>query len=67
MAGKSRVVYYSIEETLRDVLEGQSDESKLEVSDSSDVESDHLSDPSDHGDAESAPTLPNAENARRSF
>ena len=64
MAGKGRVVYYSTEETLRAVLEGQSDESELEVSDSSDVESDHLSDPSDHSDTESAPTLPNDENAR---
>ena len=58
MAGKGRVVYYSTEETLRAVLEGQSDESELEVSDSSDVESDHLSDPSDHSYTESAPTLP---------
>ena len=56
--------YYSTEETLRAVLEGQSDESELEVSDSSDVESDHLSDPSDHSDTESAPTLANDENAR---
>ncbi|PFX12704.1 PiggyBac transposable element-derived protein 1 [Stylophora pistillata] len=64
MAGKGRVVYYSTEETLRAVLEGQSDESELEVSDSSDVESDHLSHPSDHSDTESAPTLPNDENAR---
>ena len=64
MAGKGRVVHYSTEETLRAVLEGQSDESELEVSDTSDVESDHLSDPSDHSDTESAPTLPNDENAR---
>ena len=64
MAGKGRVVYYNTEETLRAVLEGQSDESELEVSDSSDVESDHLSDPSDHSDTDSASTLANDENAR---
>ena len=43
MAAKGRIVYYNTEETLRAVLEGQSDESELEVSDSSDTESDHLS------------------------
>ena len=66
MAGKGTMVYYTTEETLRAVLEGQSDESELEVSDSSDEESDHLSMPSDDKDTESAPTLPiaNNQNAR---
>ena len=32
--------------TIQKKLEGQSDESELEVSDSSDTESDHLSEPS---------------------
>ena len=54
MAAKGRIVYYNTEETLCAVLEGQSDESELEVSDSSDTESDHLSEPSDHSDTESA-------------
>ena len=39
MAAKGRIVYYNTEQTLRAVLEGQSDESELEVSDSSDTES----------------------------
>lgn len=52
-------MYFSTEETPRAVLERQSDESELEASDSSDAESDHLSEPSDHSDTESAPTLPN--------
>lgn len=63
MAAKGRIVYYNTEETLRAVLEGQSDESELEVSDSSDTESDHLSEPSDHSDTESAPTVPHDRNA----
>ena len=57
-------MYYTKEETLRAVLEGQSDESELEVSDSSDEESDHLSMPSDDSDTESAPTLPIANNQK---
>ena len=66
MAGKGTMVYYTTEETLRAVPEGQSDETELEVSDSSDEESDHLSMPSDDSDTESAPTLPiaNNQNAR---
>ena len=43
MAAKVRIIYYNTEETFRAVLEGQSDESELEVSDSSDIESDQLS------------------------
>lgn len=43
MAAKVRIIYYNKEETYRAVLEGQSDESELEVSDSSDTESDQLS------------------------
>ena len=43
MAAKVRIIYYNTEETFRAVLEGQSDESELEVSDSSDTESDQLS------------------------
>ena len=58
MAAKGRIVYYKIEETLHAVLEGQSDESEKEVSNSSDTESDHLSEPSDQSDTESALTLP---------
>ena len=63
MAAKGRIVYYNTEETLRAVPEGQSDESELEVSDSSDTESDHLSESSDHSDTESAPTVPHDRNA----
>ena len=62
MAAKGRIVYYNTDETLCAVLEGQSDESELEVSDSSDTESDHLSEPSDHSDTESAPTVPHDRN-----
>ena len=62
MAAKGRIVYYNTEETFRAVLEGQSDESELEVSDCSDTESDHLSEPSDHSDTESAPTVPHDRN-----
>ena len=43
MAAKVRIIYYNKEKTFRAVLEGQSDESELEVSDSSDTESDQLS------------------------
>ena len=52
MATKGRIVRYNTEETLQAVQEGQSDDSELEVSDSSNTESDHLSEPSDHSDTE---------------
>ena len=45
MAAKGRIVHYNTEETLRTVLEVQSDESELELSDSSDTENHHLSEP----------------------
>ena len=63
MAAKGRIVHYNTEETLQAVLEGQSDESELEVSDSSNTESEHLSEPSDHSETESAPTVPRNRNA----
>ena len=52
MATKGRIVRYNTEETLQAVQEGQSDDSELEVSDSSNTESDHLSEPSHHSDTE---------------
>ena len=50
MAAKVRIIYYNTEETFRTVLKGQSDGSDLELSDSSDTESDQLSAGSDQGD-----------------
>ena len=50
MAAKVRIIYYNTEETFRAVLKGQSDGSDLELSDSSDTESDQLSAGSDQGD-----------------
>ena len=63
MAAKGRIVHYNTEESLRTVLEVQSDESELELSDCSDTENHHLSEPSDHDDTESAPTVPHERNA----
>ena len=55
MAAKVRIIYYNTEETFRAVLKGQSDGSDLELSDSSDTESDQLSAGSDQGDTETIP------------
>lgn len=63
MAAKGRVLYNNTEEALRAVLEGQSNESKLKVSGSSDTESNHSSKPSDHSYTDSAPTVPHNRNA----
>ena len=58
MAGKGRIAYYSTEETLSAVLEGLSDKSELEASESSDAESDHLSEPSNVKNARNQVDIP---------